>query len=84
MDTQATLPGHVIPSYVLESWHDNERYETELDRIIKKKVPTNEPIEFTLNRTTLVPPYAQVPRFEATSLGIGRQVASHSRKCFIL
>ncbi|KAI1154890.1 hypothetical protein F4825DRAFT_448137 [Nemania diffusa] len=56
MDTQATLPGHVIPSYVLESWHDNERYETELDRIIKKKVPTNEPIEFTLNRTTLVPP----------------------------
>lgn len=69
MDNQAAAPADVIPTYVLECWHDDDKYEAELEAIKKKP---NEPLRFNLVRTKMIPQSAQVPRFEATSLGIDR------------
>jgi hypothetical protein len=75
------MPGGVTPTYVLESWHDEDRYETELDIIKKKQGSANEPVKFTLARTKLVPQRAQVHRFKAISISIGRQVTPRNRIC---
>ncbi|KAF2964508.1 hypothetical protein GQX73_g9071 [Xylaria multiplex] len=74
IDNQTPTPADVVPSYVLESWHDGNRYETELEIIKKKQDGTNMPLFFNLARTIMVPESAQAPRFEATSISIGRNL----------
>ncbi|KAI1421053.1 hypothetical protein F5Y12DRAFT_65380 [Xylaria sp. FL1777] len=70
IDNQTPTSAHVTPTYVLESWHDDDRYETELETIKTKQRGINEPLRFTLARTKMIPQSAQVPRFEAISLSI--------------
>ncbi|KAI0531811.1 hypothetical protein GGR58DRAFT_508092 [Xylaria digitata] len=74
IDNQTPTSADVIPSYVLESWHDGNRYETELEIIKKKQDPTNGPLFFNLARTIMVPESARTPRFEVTSISIGRNL----------
>ncbi|KAI3341735.1 hypothetical protein F4824DRAFT_495582 [Ustulina deusta] len=71
VDNQTSTSADVTPTYVLESWHDRDRYETELE-IIKKPSRIDEPLRFNLARTKMVPQSAQVARFEAISISIGR------------
>ncbi|KAJ8127659.1 hypothetical protein O1611_g5978 [Lasiodiplodia mahajangana] len=76
MDNQTPTPGQVHPSYVLECWHDNNRYETELDIYRGKKGGGNEPTRLIFARTKLVPQSAQAPKFEVISISLGRQAIS--------
>ncbi|KAI1369478.1 hypothetical protein F5Y08DRAFT_292119 [Xylaria arbuscula] len=71
MDNQTAASADVIPTYLLECWHDDDMYEAELETAKKKP---NEPLGFSLVRTRMIPQSAQVPRFEAISLGIDRKL----------
>ncbi|KAJ2987684.1 hypothetical protein NUW58_g4369 [Xylaria curta] len=74
IDNQTPTSAHVTPTYVFESWHDGDRYETEIDIIKKRQGPTNGILKFSLVRPKIVPKSAQAPRFEAVSISIGRNV----------
>ncbi|KAI0862040.1 hypothetical protein F4860DRAFT_513465 [Xylaria cubensis] len=74
LDNQTATSADVIPIYALESWHDGNRYEAELDINKTKHGPVNGPLKFNLVRTKTIPQSAQVPRFEATSISIGRKL----------
>ncbi|TRX98194.1 hypothetical protein FHL15_000839 [Xylaria flabelliformis] len=74
LDNQTATSADVSPIYVLESWHDGNRYEAELDINKTKYDPVNGPLKFNLARTKTIPQSAQVPRFEATSISIGRKL----------
>ncbi|KAK5628191.1 hypothetical protein RRF57_003906 [Xylaria bambusicola] len=69
MDNQTATSADVIPIYVLECCHDDDRYETELETMKQKP---NQPLRFSLVRTRMIPQSAQVSRFEAISLGIAK------------
>ncbi|KAI0430971.1 hypothetical protein F5Y09DRAFT_341162 [Xylaria sp. FL1042] len=68
MDVQMDTSAEVTPIYILESWHDRDRYETELEKNI------TEPLRFKLARTRITPQSAQVSRFEIISLSLGRVI----------
>ncbi|KAI0526089.1 hypothetical protein F5B22DRAFT_642250 [Xylaria bambusicola] len=70
MDNQTATSADVIPIYVLECCHDDDRYETELETMKKKP---NQPLRFSLVRTRIIPQSAQVSKFEAISLGIANR-----------
>ncbi|KAI0970020.1 hypothetical protein F4678DRAFT_145301 [Xylaria arbuscula] len=74
IDNQMTTAAEVIPTYTLESWHDQDRYETDLEMIKPNKERINEPLRFNLVRTKMIPPSAEVSRFEAISLSLGRNI----------
>lgn len=74
MDNQTSTSADVTPTYVLECWHEKDRYETDLD--VTGQGSTNGPVRFTLERTKFIPQDAQAPRFEVISIGIGRQATS--------
>ncbi|TGJ78381.1 hypothetical protein E0Z10_g10378 [Xylaria hypoxylon] len=73
IDNQTPTSAQVIPTYAFESWHDDDRYETELE-IIERQGPVNWPLKFNLVRTKMIPQSAQTPRFEATSISVGRSL----------
>ncbi|KAI1133507.1 hypothetical protein F5Y10DRAFT_259829 [Nemania abortiva] len=62
MDNQTSTPGHVRPTYILESWHDNDRYEAELDVSRNKHGPTSDTMKFILARTTIAPQDTRLPK----------------------
>ncbi|KAI0443287.1 hypothetical protein F4803DRAFT_550217 [Xylaria telfairii] len=74
LDNQTATSADVTPTYVLEIWHGNDCYEAELDISRAKQDPANERPTYTVARTKMIPQSAQVPRFEATSLSIGRKL----------
>ncbi|KAI0450157.1 hypothetical protein F5B21DRAFT_508503 [Xylaria acuta] len=74
LDNQTATSADVTPTYALESWHDGDRYEAELDINKTKQGPVDGPLQFHLARTRMVPQDAQVPRFETVSIGIGRKL----------
>ncbi|KAI1304717.1 hypothetical protein F5Y03DRAFT_165966 [Xylaria venustula] len=74
IDNQMTTAAEVIPSYILESRHDQDRYETDLEMIKPIQERVNEPLRFSLTRTKMIPPSAEVSRFEAISLSLGRDI----------
>ncbi|KAI0815679.1 hypothetical protein GGR55DRAFT_699531 [Xylaria sp. FL0064] len=69
MNPQILTSAEVTPIYILESWHDKDRYETELE----KHGSIDEPL-FKLARTRRFPQGAQVTRFEVISLSLGRTI----------
>ncbi|KAI0404954.1 hypothetical protein F4802DRAFT_615149 [Xylaria palmicola] len=72
-DNQTINSAHVAPAYVLECWHENDRYETELE-ISRQQWSTKRGVGFHMSRTKMVPESVQVPRFEVISISIGRQL----------
>ncbi|KAI1115181.1 hypothetical protein F5Y14DRAFT_450271 [Nemania sp. NC0429] len=60
MDNQTTTSADVKPTYVLECWHEEDRYETDLDII--KLQSTNRLVKFALGPTKVIPQDAQAPR----------------------
>ncbi|KAI1276646.1 hypothetical protein F5Y07DRAFT_399095 [Xylaria sp. FL0933] len=69
MNPQILTSAEVAPIYILESWHDKDRYETELE----KHGSIDEPL-FKLARTRRFPQGAQVTRFEVISLSLGKTI----------
>lgn len=69
MDNQTSKSADVTPTYVLECWHEEDRYETDLDVIGQSS--TNGQVKYTLGRTKFIPQGAQAPMFETISIGIG-------------
>ncbi|KAI0548631.1 hypothetical protein F4679DRAFT_316880 [Xylaria curta] len=74
LDNQTATSADVSPTYALESWHEGDRYEAELDINKTKNGPVDGPLQFNLARTKMIPQSAQVPRFEITSISIGRKL----------
>ncbi|KAI1744306.1 hypothetical protein F4680DRAFT_444335 [Xylaria scruposa] len=74
LDNQTATSADVIPTYALELWHEGDRYEAELDINKTKHGPVDGPLKFNPARTKMIPQSAQIPRFETTSISIGRKL----------
>ncbi|GAP90328.2 hypothetical protein SAMD00023353_4600800 [Rosellinia necatrix] len=74
IDNQTPTSADVTPTYIFECWHDGNRYETQVEMSRTKQGITDGHLKFELNNTTVVPKDAQVPRFEATSISLGRKL----------
>ncbi|KAI2626166.1 hypothetical protein GGS21DRAFT_493372 [Xylaria nigripes] len=71
IDNQAETSAQVTPVYILETWHNNDCFETELETTRKRKEAVTEgPLKFKLVRTTMIPEGAQVPSFEVTGISV--------------
>ncbi|GAW18730.1 hypothetical protein ANO14919_082120 [Xylariales sp. No.14919] len=74
LDNQLTGSADVVPTYVFESWHEDDLYETEIEINKNKQGHTHGPLMFNLARTKMISKSAQTPRFTITSIGIGRNL----------
>jgi hypothetical protein len=68
-DNQTPTAADVTPAYVLETWHNGDRYEADVEIITKAGKPSK---GYKLWRARMIPQDAQTPRFEATSIGVGK------------
>ncbi|KAI3331885.1 hypothetical protein HD806DRAFT_529658 [Xylariaceae sp. AK1471] len=74
MDNQTPTAAEVTPTYVLEAWHNGDRYETQLEVTKKQQNPTEGRLGFKLLRANVIPQDVQSPRFEITSISVGRKL----------
>ncbi|KAI1180563.1 hypothetical protein F4777DRAFT_573791 [Nemania sp. FL0916] len=74
IDNQTPTAADVVPTYVLESWHDGDKYETDLEMVRGGRTRANDPPRFDLVHTKMIPQDAQVPRAEAVSINVGRRL----------
>jgi hypothetical protein len=72
MDNQTPTAADVTPTYVLEAWHDGNRYETQLEITKQQQNSTEGHLEFKLLRVNVVPKDGQSCRFAITSISVGR------------
>ncbi|KAI1435043.1 hypothetical protein GGR50DRAFT_703541 [Xylaria sp. CBS 124048] len=76
MDNRSVVPTQVVPIYIFETWYGGDRYEAELEIVNKPPgVAKEQGLErFLPVRTKTVPRDADIPRFEATSISLGRDI----------
>ncbi|KAI0204701.1 hypothetical protein F4808DRAFT_411794 [Astrocystis sublimbata] len=73
-DNQIPTSADVTPAYAFECWHEGDRYEVDLDVITVKNGLVDGPLKFNMSQAKMIPKDAQVPRFNAISIGIGRKL----------